>query len=187
VPYRCIGYIEITTGATAGQWDNAATKVQVMGPGVRRTGDIVQSYYVTKSDTQSASATTWTEITGLSKSIAPTSAINKIRLKAVVNVGANAAAYVGIRFTKDATAIGVPAAAGDRSVVSASSAVAGAGGMQTLAAMYEDSPAVVVAVAYAVEFYANSVIPHINRTGTDADSADYHRTISTLIVEEVMQ
>ena len=39
---HCLGYIEIVTGATAGEWDNAATKVQVMGPGVHRTGDIIR-------------------------------------------------------------------------------------------------------------------------------------------------
>ena len=42
VACRCLGYIEITTGATAGNWSNAPTKIQVMGPGVQRTGNIVQ-------------------------------------------------------------------------------------------------------------------------------------------------
>lgn len=42
LPVRCIGYIEITTGGTAGEWDNAPTKVQVMHNGVKRTGDVVQ-------------------------------------------------------------------------------------------------------------------------------------------------
>lgn len=187
VACRCLGYIEIETGATEGEWDNAASKIQVMGPGIHRTGDIVQSYCVVKSDTFSASATSWDAITGLAKTLTPTSAINKIRLKTAVNVGANAAAYVGIRFTRDGSAIGVPAAAGNRQVGSASSAVAGAGGMQNMSAIYEDSPASVSALAYAVQLYCNGVIPHVNRTGTDSDAADYHRTISTLIVEEVFQ
>jgi hypothetical protein len=43
VACRCIGYIDITTGGTAGEWDNAPTKLQVMGYGVKRTGDIVQT------------------------------------------------------------------------------------------------------------------------------------------------
>ena len=43
---RCIGYIEITTGAVAGEWDNAPTKIQVMGPGVKRTGDVIQNVWL---------------------------------------------------------------------------------------------------------------------------------------------
>ena len=42
VACRCIGYIEITTGATPGNWSNAPTQIQIMGPGVKRTGDVVQ-------------------------------------------------------------------------------------------------------------------------------------------------
>jgi len=42
VACRCIGYVEITTGATAGEWDNAPTKIQSMGMGVKRTGEIAQ-------------------------------------------------------------------------------------------------------------------------------------------------
>ena len=41
--YRCIGYIEITTGAVAGEWDTPPTLIQLMGPGVHRTGDVVQT------------------------------------------------------------------------------------------------------------------------------------------------
>jgi hypothetical protein len=42
---RCLGYVEITTGATAGEWDNAPSKVQNMGLGVHRTGDVIQVQY----------------------------------------------------------------------------------------------------------------------------------------------
>lgn len=42
VPVKCLGYIDITTGAVAGEWDAGATKLQIMGPGVHRSGEIVQ-------------------------------------------------------------------------------------------------------------------------------------------------
>lgn len=38
---RYLGYFE-STQVTAGTWASAATKIQLMGPGVRRTGDTVQ-------------------------------------------------------------------------------------------------------------------------------------------------
>lgn len=41
VPVRCIGYMDITSAATAGNWANAPTVLHLMGPGTKRTGDIV--------------------------------------------------------------------------------------------------------------------------------------------------
>jgi hypothetical protein len=46
---RCIGYIEITCGPAVGQWLFPPTKIQLMGPGVPRTGDMIQT--VTTVDT----------------------------------------------------------------------------------------------------------------------------------------
>ena len=41
VPVRCVGYMDITSAATAGNWANAPTVLHLMGPGTKRTGDIV--------------------------------------------------------------------------------------------------------------------------------------------------
>lgn len=87
VACRCIGYIEITTGATAGEWDNAPTKIQVMGPGVKRTGDIVQTVYYTTGSVVTGNTAmpfddTIPQITEgvecLSQAITPTSAVNNL-------------------------------------------------------------------------------------------------------------
>lgn len=48
VACRCIGYIEITTGAVPGEWDNAPSKVQIIWPGgvsskITRGGTIVNT------------------------------------------------------------------------------------------------------------------------------------------------
>lgn len=84
---RCIGFIEITTGAVAGEWDNAPTLVQVMGPGVKRTGDIVQKQITHFTEV----ATGTTILPGdnsipqntegneyMTLAITPTSAVNKL-------------------------------------------------------------------------------------------------------------
>lgn len=44
VPVRCIGFMDITTGATAGNWSNTPTVLHLMGPGTKRTGDVVQRF-----------------------------------------------------------------------------------------------------------------------------------------------
>jgi hypothetical protein len=88
--YRCLGYIEITTGATAGEWDNAPTKIQIMGPGVKRTGDVVQVV----RNTTGTNATISTQMVMddsiptnteggeiITQAIVPTSTVNRLYIK----------------------------------------------------------------------------------------------------------
>jgi len=95
---RCIGYIEITTGATAGEWDNAPTKIQLMGPGVRRTGDVVQVVHYQTGAVASGSTVmpiddTIPQITEgdeyMTLSVAATSAINILKFEVIANVCSN--------------------------------------------------------------------------------------------------
>ena len=85
--YRCIGYIEITTGAVAGEWELPPTIIQLMGPGVHRTGDVIQNIVATFDKTlpiyagipmdDTAPLITEGELV-VSGSITPTSGINKL-------------------------------------------------------------------------------------------------------------
>lgn len=93
---RLIGYIEITTGATAGEWDNAPTMIQLMSLGVRRTGEIVQVIH-----DQVSTATTGTTAMPsddsipqndegdeyMSLAITPTNAANKLYIEVVITLG----------------------------------------------------------------------------------------------------
>lgn len=54
VPIRAVGYMDIQTGASAGNWSNNPNTLQLIGPGVKTTGETVQSvatcsYGVTKT------------------------------------------------------------------------------------------------------------------------------------------
>ena len=42
VPFRYLGYMDIKMGASAGTWSADPTAIQVLGPGVARTGDPIQ-------------------------------------------------------------------------------------------------------------------------------------------------
>jgi hypothetical protein len=90
VPMRILGYIEIQTGATPGNWSNAPTVLQVMGPGVRRTGDIVQVQFNTTGAVATGSTIipyddTIPQITEgdqyMTQAITPTSALNLIEVE----------------------------------------------------------------------------------------------------------
>ena len=41
---RCVGFMDITTGATAGNWSLSPDVIQLMGAGTKRTGDVVQRF-----------------------------------------------------------------------------------------------------------------------------------------------
>jgi hypothetical protein len=77
LPWHLVGWIEITTGATAGQWSASPTKIQPMRHGIPRHGDVVQII----EDTGGGSATTstsQTDVTGASADITPSSDVNKV-------------------------------------------------------------------------------------------------------------
>jgi hypothetical protein len=93
---RIIGYCEYSAGlATAGSWASACTTLQLLGPGVKKPGDVIQTAYnstvasVTTSNTYTDSATIPTiggAAAAISQAITPTSAINHITIDARTNI-----------------------------------------------------------------------------------------------------
>lgn len=90
--WRCVGYIEATMSGTLGNWASIQ-KLQPMGPGIKRTGDIVQRVraatgtYATGSTTIPIDNTTPQNTEGdqyMSQAITPTSAINKLFIRAFI-------------------------------------------------------------------------------------------------------
>lgn len=78
---RIIGYCDFSAGlATAGMWASACTTMQLMGPGIKKPGDVVQSVSDTFSST--AAINTVNVATGITKTISPTSTPNLIRAMA---------------------------------------------------------------------------------------------------------
>jgi hypothetical protein len=90
--WRCVGYVEATMSATLGNWASIE-KVQVMGPGIKRTGETVQDpVLVTATDDSTGtvlpSDNTIPQITEgkefMSVSLTPSSACNLIEAQALV-------------------------------------------------------------------------------------------------------
>jgi hypothetical protein len=115
VACRCIGYIEITTGAVAGEWDNAPTSIQIMGPGIKRTGDIIQApapqtlSTITTITAQIPLDNTIPQIGEgtlvFTQTFTPTSALNWLEHEWVIQSGAAAVSYAtSIALFQDAVA-----------------------------------------------------------------------------------
>ena len=89
IPIKLLGYVELTGGSSAGNWSNAPSKKQVYGPGVHRTGEVVQYVQTTTGAGQTAATTGYNSAlnptpTGgtqwMSLVMTPTSVVNKLRV-----------------------------------------------------------------------------------------------------------
>jgi len=110
---RVIGYIEATQ-ATAGTWLTAPSKIQIMMPGVPRTGTVIQSV-VSSYSTPSTGTGTFTsnnsprttadgdELTNLARTITPTSAINILRFELQLNYSTSVTNNIFYGLFQDAT------------------------------------------------------------------------------------
>jgi len=174
-------YIEATN---ATQYYDGATWQAVSGS---RIGQVVST---SKTDTfTSATTGAFTDITGLSVSITPTSATSKVLVIAtamfVRTVVGTASRY--IRLVRDSTAIAVGDTAGSR--ISASmGGISASGDAQpdpgTIT--FLDSPNTTSATTYKLQFYADASTFYLNRSVDDTNGSQGGRFASGITVMEVI-
>jgi len=151
-------------------------------------GAVVQVLSTTKTDTQSISSASYTDITGLSVTITPSSASNKILIHMHVHA---AYANIGmIQIVRGSTAIGIGDAAGSRQVgtVGALNHSGDGNALWPFSMTFLDSPGTTSATTYKLQARGESATNPItiNRSVTDANSATGIRTISTITVMEIV-
>jgi hypothetical protein len=168
------------------------------GNGVQIPGHVIQVVSTTKTDTQSISGTTFTDV--LTATITPKFANSKILIKCDLNFSTVAAAdttngerYGAAKLYRDTTQIALGDAAGSRAQVWFSSNTTNTSNdgfrVAQSSGSYLDSPATTSAITYRVKCADTytSTITVINRTGPDNDAAYNHRTASTLTLMEIAQ
>lgn len=154
---------------------------------IRGSGQIiVQIAQAFKNDTFSTSSTSFVDITGLSVTITPTSASNRIYVM-VTAVGAPTGnTFRGVvRLMRDSTPIGngVPASARNGAIGSVN---AGNYQAQAMSVNYIDSPATTSAITYKLQALSQSGSSLvINQTGADSDDPTYGRFSSMITVMEI--
>ena len=152
-----------------------------------KAGNIIQVVQTVKSDTFSHTGnTSVTDVTGLNVTITPSSSSNKVLLLCFMNISNNNISRV--QFVRGTTAIGIPSAAGNRPVGTASMNNGGDTNVtDNLTMIFLDSPATTSATTYKVSF-SNELTSSefaVNRSRADANSIVGVRTISTIIAMEV--
>ena len=150
-------------------------------------GKILQVVSTTKNDTFSTTSTSYTDITGLSVSITPTSATSKILVLFSVNTGASAANTNTFVLVRDSTEISIGAAAGSREQATVVNTVTAADFRMSASAAFLDSPATTSTTTYKLQAMSQGATLTVNYASNDVDTggAVYARSTSYITVMEV--
>lgn len=151
------------------------------------SGKVKQVVSTAKTDTFSTASASFTDITGLSVSITPTSASNKILVICTIGqVDGSGALAGGIRLMRGTTAIGVGDAGSGQSQGSAGFIFNAGNRPMVTGLTFLDSPATTSATTYKVQIIGDgSYTAYINRSSNDAGNAFYIRSASTITVLEI--
>ena len=149
-------------------------------------GKIIQVVSATKTDTFTLSTQTFTDITGLSVSITPTSASSTILVMYCVT-GNGGGTAMNIRALRGATPIGVATSTSNRTAMGSQLYNSDAGTLTAASWSYLDSPATTSATTYKIQVAANvsATTVYINRTPTDTDNSLFPRTVSSIWAMEI--
>jgi len=153
------------------------------------SGGIIQVVQTTKTDTFSVSTTMngsagFTDITGMSVSITPSSASNKILIMTTGRVSCTNHAVV--RLMRGSTAIAIGDAEGSNRTRSSTGDLGSSGGWQNQNAdiIWLDSPSTTSSTTYKMQIACASTA-YFNRQGSDSDHIIYNRSASVITVMEV--
>lgn len=98
---RIIGYCDYATGlVVAGTWAGVCTTLQVMGPGIKKPGEVVQVSTVGTTTAVSTANAAFTNLAGNTISITPAATPNPIRLTIQGTFLTTGAAQVGFRWAR---------------------------------------------------------------------------------------
>ena len=183
----------LTALGTAGQVIKVNSGATALEFGTAPSGKVLQVIQVTKVDTQSFtpngsdSPETFNDITGLSASITPASASNKILILA--NVLGSAANNSFLSAFRGSTNLASPTSPSVRTSAFAGDFHNGANDdfSRTWSIMYLDSPSTTSSTTYklAVTIWGTGTTIYINRAETDTDAGWQPRAVSSLILMEI--
>jgi hypothetical protein len=176
--------IRVPVGATNG---HVLTVDSAEASGVKwaaASGGASEPLFVSKTDTESLAASTWTDITGLSLSFTAASITQKILVRACVLAGNPSTATVLFRLVNEDGTLLQGAAVGSRLQAHAFTFINSASAMVPATFEVVYTPGTTAARTYKVQWYRQGTATiYINRSVTDTDGATTTRTASTLFLQ----
>ncbi len=152
------------------------------------SGSVIQVVQAFKSDTFTSNpgAMNWTDVTGLSLSITPSSASSKFFIQFTIMGGTGNLTY--IRIVRNSTAISIGDSAGSRPRITSGNIndQSDANRANMYSGMFLDSPSTTSAITYKLQIAPEtSNETYINRSRSDQDNNVGSRATSNLIVMEI--
>lgn len=156
-------------------------------------GKVVQVVQTVKTDTFSSTSGTFTDITGMSVTITPTSSSNKILVSSSISFGAADNGYLAVRLFRNSTAIAQPTTAtGNQQNCTFSVGVpynaAGEYKLYTVSYQFLDDAQDTNAHVYKYQmanFAVGTTNFYVNRPHNDTNYSYIHRGTSTITAMEV--
>ena len=152
-------------------------------------GKVLQVVSTAKTDTFTTTSTSFIDVTGLSVSITPSSASNKIFITTSFQFGVDSGnGYPQFRMLRDSTVINAGASAGSRSLGILSMNIYNADTASGLlcASSFLDSPATTSAITYKIQSRnSGGNTTYVGANSNDADAATSLRSASTITVMEI--
>ena len=166
----------------------AANLVGVCTSGLTKTGGfgvVLQVVQAVKTDTFSTASTSYTDVTGVSVSITPSSSSNKVLVMVEANSSTTGGNNAMFRLKRDSTTLSVGDAAGSRSQAAYQQRVNDTNGALNGSITLLDSPSTTSSTTYQLQTKVQGGTVDINRTAANTDGAAYARTICTITAMEI--
>jgi hypothetical protein len=180
------------TGLAVGGLPDATVTAADLASGAAKSnfgaGAVLQVVQATKTDSFTTTSTSFTTPTGLSLSITPSSASNKILIFA--NIGFEISGDAGHGYgsiRRDSTDIFIGDAAGSRPRATFAQNNSGGNGSVAFSMAYLDSPSTTSSISYSVNVRSsNGTTVYVNRSVRDNDGSAFDgRTVSSIVAMEI--
>ena len=166
----------------------AASIVGVCTSGLTKTGGfgvVLQVVQTVKTDTFSTASTSYTDVTGISVSITPSSTSSKVLVMLEANSSTTGGNNAMFRLKRDSTTLSVGDAAGSRSQAAYQQRINDTNAALNGSITLLDSPSTTSSTTYQLQTKVQGGTVDINRTAANTDGVAYARTICTITAMEV--
>ncbi len=187
MPLTKIQSLGITDGTIVNADINASAAIA--GTKLSGAGKILQVVSTAKTDTFTTTSTSLVDVTGLSVSITPSSASNKILIFATVNLGTTNANFANASLLRGSTEIFIGDASTNRTRATfmSFSGVSNEGVADCIPITFLDSPNSTSSLTYKIQILCPTAgTTHVNKSHRDQQSTTYDvRLASSITVMEI--
>jgi len=167
----------------------AITKLIADSLGAGVGGKVLQVVTTTKTDTftLATGGNVFTDITGLSATITPSSASSKVYINFAINYGNSVGSIVKSKLIRGSTDISIGDANGSRqrATVGNYNGVASSPMIQTMAQNFIDSPSTTSATTYKLQIATENATLHVNRNNRNGNAAYDGTYTSSITLMEI--